>query len=398
MGNSQNPADMANKYGQIYIRTDSKSYFQGEIVKGNIFINIIQPYAGKNLILLIEGEEFCQWCKQKEKNEHLNKVRVEKCKKNGPKGSREIYSHKIAIYSFGDLQIPIGQWTFPFCFELDKDMPASFKYISPRIDSYIVYRMTAILETAEKKIVKNMEHSQELKISQIRDENYSPLSKNVSLEPKYVWFISRGNTQINAFLNKNNFTVGEEVILTCEIDNKQCKSEVNFIDLELKRGLELKSNRNHEKKKIFKLLSRRNVLSIPEHHKSIVVSTFKFKLSNEFYQNKFNLSMIPNTSIGKIVKNFYFIKLKIKFAGRLSTKTQPIKLPMLVYEKGYDEKFSPEIIERPKNWNPQIMPIKNVSMIDAVLVQRSEINLGYNYPMMDKDELWNDEKLQMMNK
>ena len=59
MGNSQNP-DMANKYGQIYMNTDSKNYFQGEIVKGSIFINIIQPYPGKILYLSIEGQEFCQ--------------------------------------------------------------------------------------------------------------------------------------------------------------------------------------------------------------------------------------------------------------------------------------------------------------------------------------------------
>ena len=237
MGNSQNP-DMANKYGQIYMNTDSKNYFQGEIVKGSIFINIIQPYPGKILYLSIEGQEFCQWARRTRNKDNI-KGRMEKKKRCGPKGFRDIYSHKIAIYSFGDQKIPKGQWTFPFVFELDKDMPASFKFLSPKIDSYIIYRMRAIIESADLKAVKSMEHAQELNIFQIRDENYAPISKNASLESTLFWVFSRGNTQINAFLNKNNYILGEEVVLTCEIDNKQCKSEVTFIGLEMIRRLEL---------------------------------------------------------------------------------------------------------------------------------------------------------------
>ena len=212
MGNSQNP-DMANKYGQIYMQTFSKNFFQGETVKGSIFINILHPYPGKTLHIVIEGQEFCQWAKRIRNKDRL-KGKVEKKKKRGPKGSRDIYSHKIAVHSFGDLKIPKGQWNFPFSFDLDKDMPASFKFLSPKIDSFIIYRMKAFIESKEPKAVGNMEHSQELSIFQIRDENYSLLSKNVSLEAKILWFISRGNTQVNAFLNKNNYVVGEEIVLT----------------------------------------------------------------------------------------------------------------------------------------------------------------------------------------
>ena len=128
MGNSQNP-DIANKYGQIYMQTYSKNYFQGETVTGSIFINILQPYPGKTLHILLEGQEFCQWAK-KIRNKDRLKGSVEKKKKRGPKGSRDIYSHKIAVHSFGDHKIPKGQWNFPFSFDLDKNMPASFKFLT----------------------------------------------------------------------------------------------------------------------------------------------------------------------------------------------------------------------------------------------------------------------------
>ena len=400
MGNSQNP-DMANKYGQIYMKTDSKNYFQGEAVTGSIFVNIIQPYPGKTLHLLIEGQEFCQWIKCSRKKNQL-KPKLEKRKRRGPKGFRDIYSHKIAIHSFADQKIPKGQWNFPFRFELDKDMPASFRFNSPKIDSFISYKMKAVISSAEPKLVKNMEHFQELNIFQIRDENYAPLSKNVSLEAKLLWFISRGNTQINAFLNKNNYVLGEEIHLTCEIDNKVCKSEVTFIELDLIRKLELKSNNSSEKKKNFKLLSRRNDLFIPENHNNVVTTEFKFKLANEARTKNKNINYTPNTSIGKLVKNYYILKLKINYGGFLGAKVHKIVLPLMIYEKGYDEKVNPVNVQPPIDWNPQLMPLRNVSMIDAVFVEpeykpndNGQI-AGYEYPIMNQDNIWTDEKFQMM--
>ena len=399
MGNSPK-SEMANKYGQIYMNTESKNYFQGEIVKGNIFVNIIQPYPGKVLYLSIEGHEFCQWARRIREKDKI-KGRVEKKKKCGPRGYRDIYSHKIAIHSFGDQRIPQGQWNFPFYFELDKDMPATFKYNTPKIDSSIVYRMKAIIESADLKAVKNMEHSQELSIFQIQDENYAPLSKNQSLEATLFWVFSRGNTQINAFLNKNNYVIGEEVVLTCEIDNKQCKSQITDLEIEFERKLELTSRCGKHKKKTFRLLTRRNVLAIPENYKEIVVTEFRFKVGNEKRQKLKNVNMIPNTSIGKLVKNHYFLKIVIHYGGFLAAKCQKIALPIMVYEKGYHEKFNPVVVEPPVDWNPQVMPLRNVSMIDAQFVapieeRKEDAIAGYEYPVMNQENLWSDEKYQMM--
>lgn len=398
MGNSQNP-EMANKYGQIYLNTDSINYFQGEIVKGTIFVNLVHPYPGKTLYLVIEGVEFCQWAKRCKKT-HRRAMIQEKRKKRGPKGFRDIYSHKIAVFSFGDLKIPIGQWKFPFCFELDKDMPASFKFHTPKIDSFIMYKMKAIIESGDKKVVKDMEFSQELNIFQIKNENYSNISQNVSLEAKVLWFFSQGNTQMNCFLNKNNFLAGEELILTCEIDNKSCKSEIRWIDLQFKRKLQMKSNKGHEKNRNFILLTRRNELYIPENHQDLVTTEFKFKLQNEKLQKIKNINMIPNTSVGKIVKNCYFLKLKINYGGFFTKKTKKIVMPLMIYEKGYEEKFNPVVVEPPENWNPQIMPIRNFSIIDAVFVQPSEIKneeviAGYDYPVFNQEDIISDEKYQM---
>lgn len=394
MGNSQNP-EIANKYGQIYLNTESKNYFQGEIVKGTIFVNISEPYPGKTLDIIIEGMEFCQWAKRGKHGDRRNFCN-EKRKKRGPKGQRDIYSHKIAIFSFQDVKIPKGQWTFPFGFELDKDMPASFKFHSPKIDSLIMYKMRAIIASTEKKLVKDMEFAQELSIFQVRNENYSSLSKNVMLEAKLFWIFSRGNTQVNAFLNKNNFVAGEEVLLTCEIDNKLCNSEIKWIDLQLKRTLELKSNKGHQKKRNFLLLTRRNELFIPERYQNVVTTEFRFQIGNEKMQKTKNLNMIPNTSVGKLVKNYYFLKLKINYGGFFGSKAQKIRLPLMIYEKGYEEKSNPMIVEAPQNWNPQVMPVRNFSMIDAVHVEPNENaieNAGYNYP--GQEIFMSDEKYQM---
>ena len=164
----------------------------------------------------------------------------------------------------------------------------------------------------------------------------------------------------------------------------------------------MKSNSGCEKKKNFQLLTRRKDVIIPENHKKIVSTEFQFKLANELGQKNKNLNIIPNTSIGRIVKNHYFLKLKIKYGGFFAVKSHKIILPLMVYERGYDEKVNPIVIKAPENWNPQVMPIRNFSMIDAVFVEpkdQKQDNMemaGYDYPIVNQNEVWTDEKFQMM--
>jgi hypothetical protein len=55
MGNKINKD--SSQYGNIFIQTDKPYYFAGDTVTGNVYVNILQPYAGNTVYIKIKGQE-----------------------------------------------------------------------------------------------------------------------------------------------------------------------------------------------------------------------------------------------------------------------------------------------------------------------------------------------------
>lgn len=383
MGSSQS-AELANHYGNIYIKTDLSEYFPGQRVNGNIFLNLMKTYPGSTLYLQLEGREFCQWTNR----EVDNPERMKRRKNRGPKGKKDIYSHQIAIYSFGGQYIPIGQYSFPFAFDLEKNLPSSFIFQNRCMDGIISYKIMGLLKSGEPKKIGDMLHAQPLQIIQGPIENYAPLKKDLSMEAKILWFFKRGNTKFECKLTKNNFVSGELCKVMCSIDNKDCKSEVSTVELNLLRKILLTSNKGKKKSKTFNLYKTEKSLFIPENLPNVVDFEFTFKLFNG------DNSPFHSTSIGSMVKNFYYLKFVINYNNFGSNSFKSI-LPIVIQREHVNNQPNMPQIQAPMNWNPQVMPVQNISFVRNENKEEEEKGDKFDYPKFDQSVFLDDIQQQI---
>jgi hypothetical protein len=48
-------------YGSIVIKTDQSFYYSGQMVTGNVYCDITQPFLCSSLNLKVKGQEKCKW-------------------------------------------------------------------------------------------------------------------------------------------------------------------------------------------------------------------------------------------------------------------------------------------------------------------------------------------------
>ena len=57
MGNKNNQSGLNENDGAIFIKTDKPYYYSGETVTGNIFLNLLRPFNGPGIFLIVKGSE-----------------------------------------------------------------------------------------------------------------------------------------------------------------------------------------------------------------------------------------------------------------------------------------------------------------------------------------------------
>ena len=223
--------------------------------------------------------------------------------------------------------------------------------------------------------------------------NYGDSSRSMNIEGKSFWVFSRGHTKLNASLNKNNFIENENCHIICSIDNKECNLEVESLEINVVRALQFQSNKGVEFRKVFVLEKIEKKLYLPAKHESMVTYEFNVQLRNK------NQDIYFNTSLGSIVKNFFFVQVSLchDSIGK-GGKQQRLIIPFLIHKyraQNYSNQnnliafkgFS-QVAEQ---WEPQEMPQQKFSFVEE------EKAGGFDYPVFNEEELMDDVQRQMMN-
>lgn len=96
MGNS------SSSYGDILIQLDQPFYYVGEIVSGNIYINLVKPnYPGNKIFITIVGIEQCIWWEHKNTTVKANRNKkryVHHTNRN--EANRVILNNSILVHQF----------------------------------------------------------------------------------------------------------------------------------------------------------------------------------------------------------------------------------------------------------------------------------------------------------
>ena len=158
-------------------------------------------------------------------------------------------------------------------------------------------------------------------------QNYGDSSRSMNFEGKSFWVFSRGHTKLNASLNKNNFIENENCHIICTIDNKDCNLEVESMEIDVVRALQFESNKGVEFRKVFIMEKIQEKLFLPAKHESIVTYEFNVQLRNK------NQDIYFNTSLGSIVKNFFFVQVSLCHDSiGTGSKQQRLIIPFLIHK------------------------------------------------------------------
>ena len=61
MGEGESKELSSSEFGSIYVQTNAPYFLAGQVVTGNVYLNIFQPYPAAFLDIQVKGQEKSKW-------------------------------------------------------------------------------------------------------------------------------------------------------------------------------------------------------------------------------------------------------------------------------------------------------------------------------------------------
>lgn len=227
MGSSDSKASSA-EFGTIIVQCPKAHFTSGEQVDGVVYLSVLKPYEGTNVVLNITGRETSRWTETQGSGDNRHQVTYQ--------SSKITLSKTFKLFTFPEVIAGVGQYAFPFSFLLPRDLAGSVYYSTYGRTGTITYTIEAKLESNNQKLKPIVFQSRVI----IKEPLHNEI-KSVSTERsrKLTCFcfccISKGVTAIKCTADKDAYMPGETAKLTIEIDNSQCKLAVIKIKCDLRQ-------------------------------------------------------------------------------------------------------------------------------------------------------------------
>ncbi|CAD8174482.1 unnamed protein product [Paramecium octaurelia] len=325
-----------SEFGSMMIRTEKSVYFAGDVVKGNIYLHIIKPgYHGNVVQFSIVGKEKTQWTsgqKQSRTTHH---------------GKNLFHRDTFVIHTFLNQNQMVGQYVFPFELHLQPNLPGSFESRYGVLAS-LNYKVKARIVSASKSI-NDVKHKQDIILRQPIKEILQVSSKQVTANLTTWCCKQQGSSTISAKVEKNLYIPGEFVQITYDIDNSDCKLNIENIDVNIVNRLTLKSNSGTQFVRDYPL----NGLSHKGIQKGLKIQpTSSSECSIEVANTKTPGFVITPSASGHLVNSTYYVKIIPNFEGCTCCSSSPILLvPITMLTVLSKDQLEP--IVQPENWQPQ---------------------------------------------
>lgn len=233
--------------GGFLIDLDKPYYYPGEIVYGKIYSCFQEPFDCVAVEIEISGEEFVSFEEKKHKKSNLKETYMKK-----RYGRRTLHkSSQILFRPYNNL-INQGHYIYPFSFILPLNLPGSFEYYSKDYSAYVRYT----LELKAIPFQKEVEPIKDQMVVVIRQPptHFQYLSKVSDSKPiETCCCIGKGVSTVSLQIERNYCCLDEEVNLTCEFDNSQCRAQGKRLDLALFQIISVKDKKDRKRVLIRKL-------------------------------------------------------------------------------------------------------------------------------------------------
>jgi len=368
-------------FGYVYLHTDKKAYFGGEIVTGQIHLDIYTQFPGTDLYLRFKGKEeghvvvtVTRGSGDHERSE--DELRSEKLL---------IYNNNIRVHSF-DRKLEAGQYTIPFTFLLPTHLPCTFYQEGPRYLGRIAYCLEAYVPSDSQPNVM-MRSKQELIL---REPPMNPMMKveGFSQEKKSQlknWLCcSGGESLLRVRFEKNCYFFGEKAQVLLQLDNTNSKLDILGIKFALVQKVTVRAKGNSGGGNVDKI--KRSISGIRAYQDSGFRTISMDLHSSQSYNYKSakargllsHLTSITshtgsmNAQTNSRLVTSHFTLAVTSYVGEYLSTAPAIEVPVHLT---FPELENPSI-EPPKIWNPQKVDTKN--LVFAPHISQAN-NLAINY-------------------
>ncbi|CAK76379.1 unnamed protein product (macronuclear) [Paramecium tetraurelia] len=325
-----------SEFGGIMIRTEKSLYFAGDVVKGNIYLHIIKPgYHGNVVQFSIVGKEKTQWTTGSGKHRRTHY------------GKNVFHRDAVVINTFLDENLMVGQFVFPFELHLPSNLPGSFQYAHAVLAS-LNYKVKARVISTSKSI-NDIKNKQEIIIREPIKEILQVSSKQETANLTTWCCKKQGSSSISAKVEKNLYFPGEFVQITYDIDNSDCKLNIENVDVIIVNRLNIKSNSGSQCHLEFQL----SALSQNGLQKGLKIQpASQIGCSLQLVNTKQPQIVLTPSTTGNFVNSSYYVKILPNFEGCTCCSSKPIVLvPITLLAVLPNDYLEP--IQQPENWQPQ---------------------------------------------
>lgn len=230
--------------GSVYVRLNKGDFVPGEQVSGTILLDLYSNFNSNIIWLAVAGVEQTKLVEERQVSGDGN--RTELIDHND---QNFFFSHKIPVYRFPQEFIPSGQYSFPFSFLLNSDLPSTFDYKFSKKDkecfAKVSYEIRASLESTSNS-APAISYTCPFVVNQKMVLNDQSQRKEINQSVSSCCCIDKGQSKIVSYFEKSEYIPGEVAYLVTEVDNSNGKAKINTIDAIFQQHLVLKAGKYEE--------------------------------------------------------------------------------------------------------------------------------------------------------
>ena len=342
--------------GTVFVQLNKGHYSPGEQVNGMVFLNVVNNYPGGSAVwIFLSGAEHTSLVEAKTRKIYEDDIEGNRWSKDEtyyvPHQERNsFFNHGFPIHQFDTPYVPVGQYSFPFCFVLPRGLPSTFNYeFSDHGDCFgrVNYTITAQVKTFENfSAAGPIMCVQPFTVNQELLETSGPQRKEIEKEIVSWCCCNKGNTKIISYFEKNDYVPGEDAYMITEVDNSQCNVNIDSIRAAFRQRLTLQAEGYTEK-----IVLDRQVVSINGIPSNTTMLRENAKRIAVPLKSKSGLVIQP-TCRGRLVGNEHVLRIELKMDACTCWELDP-SCELGLNLRNPDMNYSPWNA-RPANWDPQV--------------------------------------------
>ena len=326
MGNSNTNAPSKGKpfpHGSVEIFFENNLYYAGEIIAGTVRLNLTQPFPSPSFMIQIKGVE----------KAHNSIVPENRGNRQEFKDQHILVTNQFVITSPEPDKFPAGNYSYPFSFQLDSQLPSSFfndvTITGQTSKAKISYKIQAGL--FDPSSTYYLIRKQPFYVTSFKQLVDSTLTNSLKVKQSGISaFLFSSYVTLSIGVLDNKAAAGNDFQVEIGVDAKDAKHSVNGLVFELIQsiivhinGSKVQANKTIWSKDIQLRVEKGTSMLSPNGFKLLVPGTVTANLMN--------------SCLTKNIENTYRLKLSLPketdFINGFFEKDSDLVLPLQIYRK-----------------------------------------------------------------